>query len=72
MNKTPSCNPKESIEPHKERDWRTMSIVEIAAENPSVFDYMKHWEERTLKAESKLDKIENLLRISGYDINSGE
>lgn len=36
------------------QDWRTMCIVEIAAENASVRDYVKHWEGRALKAEAAL------------------
>lgn len=36
------------------KQWRTWGIVEIAARNPSVMEYMDHWENRTLKAEAAL------------------
>jgi len=32
---------------------RTSGIAEAAAHNPSVMDYVRHWEGRTLKAEAK-------------------
>jgi hypothetical protein len=35
-----------------ERDWRTMGIVELAAENQSVREYIETWEARALKAET--------------------
>jgi hypothetical protein len=34
--------------------WKTWGVVEVAVRNPSVAEYMKHWEERTEKAESAL------------------
>lgn len=37
---------------------RNASIIEIACENPSVKDYMEHWEDRALKAEKKLAALE--------------
>lgn len=33
------------------RNWRTMCIVEVAAENSSVSDYVKHWEGRAESAD---------------------
>jgi hypothetical protein len=44
--------------PNRGRDWRTMSIVELAAENQSVMEYVKHWEDRCLKAERARDEAE--------------
>jgi hypothetical protein len=45
---------------------KTSGIAEVAAHNPSVMDWVKHWEARTLKAEAEnkrlraaLEKIEN-------------
>jgi hypothetical protein len=45
-----------------ERDWRTMSIVELAAENPSAMDYIRHWEARCLKAEATLRTLDEQVR----------
>jgi uncharacterized small protein (DUF1192 family) len=36
---------------------KTCGIVEVAAHNPSVMDWIKHWEDRTLKAEAVLDAV---------------
>lgn len=33
-------------------------IIEVAVRNPSVADYMKHWEARALSAESKVTALE--------------
>jgi hypothetical protein len=38
-------------------DWRTMGIVEIAAENQSVSDYIEHWEGRALDAEKRIAEL---------------
>ncbi len=35
--------------------YRSMGIVELAVEYQSVRDYIEHWEERTLRAELKVD-----------------
>jgi hypothetical protein len=44
------------------QDWRNMCIVEIAAENLSVSDYMQHWEDRTLTAEKRVAALEEALK----------
>lgn len=38
--------------------WRTWGIVEVAIRNPSVADYMNHWEARAEKAETALAAAE--------------
>ncbi len=41
-----------------ERDaWKKLSACAIAADNPSVMEYMKHWEGRTLKAEAEVERL---------------
>jgi len=41
-----------AIELEKEnKQWRTWCIIEIAVRNPSVMEYIRHWEGRTEKAE---------------------
>lgn len=37
--------------------WKTWGIIEIAVRNPNVAEYIKHWEERAVKAEEQLDNI---------------
>lgn len=39
------------------------SICEVAATNPSVMEYMSHWEGRAEKAETKLDQSRELLVV---------
>lgn len=34
--------------------FNAMSVTEVAAQNQSVFEYCKHWEQRVEKAEAKL------------------
>lgn len=45
-------------------------IIEIAVRNPSVSDWMKHWESRALAAESRLAAVEKALKelrlVVGY------
>jgi Asp-tRNA(Asn)/Glu-tRNA(Gln) amidotransferase B subunit len=36
---------------------KTSGIAEVAAHNPSVMDYMRHWEGRTLKAEAEVERL---------------
>jgi len=38
----------------QEEQWKTWGVVEIAVRNPSVSEYMSHWEGRTTKAEAAL------------------
>jgi hypothetical protein len=45
---------------------KTSGIAEVAVKNPSVMEYMKHWEGRAETAEAKLAKaVEALDRIAG-------
>ena len=39
-------------------DWRKMCITEIACENQSVSDYVKHWEGRAETAEARVSELE--------------
>ena len=41
-----------------EEQWKTWGIVEIAVRNPSVSEYMSHWEGRATKAEEALSRKE--------------
>lgn len=36
-------------------------IVELAARNPNVMEYMKHWEGRVEKAEAEVDRLQRQL-----------
>ena len=38
--------------------WKTWGIIEIAVRNPSVANYMEHWEGRAIKAEQALAALE--------------
>ena len=45
---------------------KTSGIVEVAVRNPSVMEYMRHWEGRAERAEAKLAKaVEALEEIMG-------
>lgn len=46
--------PKTEIEKLQDEIYllKTAGIIEIAVRNPSVMEYMKHWEERAEKAEA--------------------
>lgn len=37
--------------------WKSWGIIEIAIRNPSVAEYMKHWEGRTEKAEAECERL---------------
>lgn len=41
--------------------WKTWGIVEIAVRNNSVFEYMQHWEKRTLDAEAMVESVHRML-----------
>lgn len=41
--------------------FRTSGIIEVAVRNPSVMDYMKHWEGRAEKAEAERDRLRQSL-----------
>jgi hypothetical protein len=38
--------------------WSKWNIAEIAVRNPSVMEYMKHWEGRAERAEAELEKLQ--------------
>ena len=40
---------------------KTSGIAEVAAHNPSVMDWIHHWERRTLKAEAENEKLREAL-----------
>lgn len=37
--------------------WKTWGIIEVAIRNPSVSEYMRHWEGRTEKAEAEVARL---------------
>lgn len=37
--------------------WRTWGVIEIAIRNPSVAEYVEHWEGRTEKAEAECERL---------------
>lgn len=41
----------------RDKEWSGWGIVEVAVRNPSVAEYMKHWEDRVKVAEDKLKSI---------------
>lgn len=49
------------------QEWRLLngSACEIGATNHSVADYMKHWEERALKAERETQEARDIARLVG-------
>lgn len=36
-------------------DWRNWGVIEVAIRNPSVAEYMRHWEGRAISAEAERD-----------------
>lgn len=40
---------------------RSSGVIEVAARNPSVAEYMKHWEGRTTRAEAKVEAARKIL-----------
>jgi hypothetical protein len=38
----------------RDAEWGAWGIVEVSVRNPSVVEYMKHWEERATKAEAEI------------------
>jgi len=54
---------------------KTSGVAEVAVRNPSVMEYMKHWEGRAEAAEAKLAKAEVIVRIiasAEFDERIGE
>lgn len=49
---------------------KTSGIAEVAAHNPSVMDWIHHWEGRTLKAEAENEKLRAALR-EAYEVYAG-
>lgn len=51
---------------------KTSGIIEVAVRNPSVMEYMQHWEGRAETAEAKLAKaVESLERVASITVHSG-
>jgi len=46
----------------KEAEFRSLSMTEIAAMNPGAMEWVKHWEDRALKAESAIAKKDAALK----------
>lgn len=41
----------------RDKEWSGWGVVEVAVRNPSVAEYMKHWEDRVKAAEDKLKSL---------------
>ena len=37
--------------------WTTWGVIEVAIRNPSVSEYMRHWEGRATKAEAEVERL---------------
>lgn len=51
--------------------WRTWGIIEIAVRNPSVAEYMRHWEGRAEKAEREVERLRLYEHIEGQHSETG-
>jgi len=49
---------------------KTCGIVEIAASNPSVLDYCKHWEARAQRAEAEVERLTKQAVFDGDHIHT--
>ena len=50
--------------------WKTWGIIEVAIRNPSVAEYMRHWEGRTEKAEADARRLRAaLVKYGKHDLN---
>jgi len=56
------CEDLEKKYKELEKNLSLWGIVEISIRNSSVLEYMKHWEGRTLKAESEYESLEKKYR----------
>ncbi len=45
---------------------KSCGIAEVSIRNPSVMDYMKHWEGRALKAEAELERVKKELPSEAF------
>jgi hypothetical protein len=54
-----AAEPKTELESLREEVafLKSCGIIEVAVRNPSVAEYMKHWEERAEKAEAELGNV---------------
>lgn len=52
------------------KQWTQYGIVEIAARNPQVMEWIKHHEERTDEAERKLAEAVSFIRVLGEEVGS--
>ena len=43
------------------KQWTTWGVIEVAIRNPSVSEYMRHWEGRATKAEADRDSFARAL-----------
>ena len=50
-----------------EHNWRTWGVIEVAIRNPSVAEYMRHWEGRAESAERRVSELEAKLAESSRD-----
>lgn len=54
------------------RALTTSGIVEVAARNPSVMEYVRHWESRTEKAEARVAELESIVLDYRHVLNSAK
>ena len=50
---------------------KTAGIIEVAARNPSVMEYMQHWEGRAEAAEERSEVLEELVMDVVNDLREG-
>ena len=59
MNEAAVAKPQTEVERLREdaRFFRNCGIIEIAARNPNVAEYMRHWEGRAERAEAEVARL---------------
>lgn len=54
-------------------NFRTWGIIEVAVRNPSVSEYMEHWEGRATKAEAEIASLQERIReLEGAGLTDAE
>jgi hypothetical protein len=52
--------------------WTTWGVIEVAMRNPSVSEYMRHWEGRATKAEAERDALQDRILAALDAISDGD
>ena len=50
------------------KQWTTWGVIEVAIRNPSVSEYMRHWEGRATKAEAEVERLR--AKAKHYEVES--